>query len=761
MFYSSNTIPHYATPINLKREIAQYNARYAPIVPSFNAKTHKKAFSSFFNPYTFSYNYYGNLRTIDRYTNRDISCETLRRVANKAWLINVCIANVTRKVKPFLKLSTNKNARGFIIHKVGESIEESLKSKSKTQTEEIQGFIQNCGLGKDTNRDPLVRYGVKIIRDLSVLDMASTEVTYNKLGKVNGFYAIDSATIEKVAPNQDNKENIEYVQVIDSIAHTFYPKGSIVVDFMNPRTDISRSTYGYSIVEQAVDLVASQINTFAYNAGFFTENKLPKGMLLLQGNPDQNTVEAFEDYIVDIMSGNPSSQWRIPIIPSGTENGDVKWVSFGSSNREMEFQTWLDFLTSAIVSLFGCSMDELGLQSAKSQAIFEKNSAPYIEASKSLILGDMLSFLQDYLNKILALAYPEYMLEFVGYEKEDQKQVVDIAKTELETFKTVNEVRVEKGLDKLDADWADECPANPQLVQLYNASKAAEEGDGMGGGEEGMPEGVEGEGETAETEGEEDSVDTDAWSKLNGGENDSNNNGDSDNNNSDNDNSKDKEVKKSFSESEHPRGDSGRFIDKGETRTARLKSIARQTELITDIKPLIPTRENARRELARLRDLSKSGGLRCHCLNDKKVIVNEISAHHQKYEAGNIRRIQKDIQERARLLPFIEPILNKTGLVAEKSIKRNGSYGIVGRTIVDNKETAIKIILQESRDGLLYLSVLNMGNIKKSVTTTSVTHATPCEYPEIPFVTQLFAITLNNSVSQGIKKSTTKSIDIW
>ena len=125
-------------------------------------------------------------------------------------------------------------------------------------------------------------------------------------------------------------------------------------------------------------------------------------------------------------------------------------------------------------------MEELGLHSQKSQAMFERDGKTRIEQSKSNILGDVLSFLQDYVNRILDIAYPEYKLEFVGYEKDDPKAIVDIDKSEIEAYKTLNEKREEKGMKKLDADWAD-IPLNPQAVQLFQAAQAQEGTDEQGG----------------------------------------------------------------------------------------------------------------------------------------------------------------------------------------------------------------------------------------------------------------------------------------
>ena len=318
------------------------------------------------------------------------------------------------------------------------------------------------------------------------LDQVATEIGYRRDGKPYAFQAVDAATINPVLPGQYNPDKIKYIQAIDNIPQAFYTKEQLVVDFQNPRTDINHSFYGYSYVDQIIDLVTSSINSFVYNSSFFTENKLPRGMLLVDGNVSQDTVLDMEDYIADIMSGSPSSQWRIPIIPAGGGNsGDtanqIKWVSLSGSAKDMEFQQWMDFQISGIVAMFGCSMDELGLQTSKSQAVIDNSANAQMKASKSTILGDMLSFLQDYINRIIEIFYPEYCLEFVGYEKEDPQALVQLAKSELDAYKTLNEVRKDKGLEPIKAEWADSVPANPQFVQLYQAAQA----QSMAGGDEG------------------------------------------------------------------------------------------------------------------------------------------------------------------------------------------------------------------------------------------------------------------------------------
>lgn len=132
--------------------------------------------------------------------------------------------------------------------------------------------------------------------------------------------------------------------------------------------------------------------------------------------------------------------------------------------------------------MFGCSMDELGIQSQKSQAMFENGGKDRIAASKSLLLGDLLTFLESYINKIVKKINKDYVFEFVGYEKEDPGMIADLDEKECRTYKTINEKRAEKGLEPLDLEniknGAD-IPMNVQLVQLFQA-KEQSQGEEMG-----------------------------------------------------------------------------------------------------------------------------------------------------------------------------------------------------------------------------------------------------------------------------------------
>jgi hypothetical protein len=462
-------------PVNIQREIARYYQRNQRLgAYQRSAGNNNGLQAALYDPLLMTDNRYGGLRTVSQYQNGSISCDTLRRVSTKCWIIQACILNVQKKIKPFLKPSTDRNVRGFTILKKGEDISR-VSNKESPEREKIERFLLETGLVHDQDReDNFIKYGTKLVRDILEIDRISTEIQYTRSGDPYAFWAIDAATIEKVIPGQENPENIKYVQVIDHIPYAFYTGDELIFDFQNPRTDILHSFYGYSYVEQAIDLVTSVINAFTYNSGFFTENKLPRGMLLIDGDASQQTINMIEDYLAEIMSGTPSSQWKIPILPSGVKTGEgsggIKWVPLTGTNKDMEFMGWIDYCHSGVAAIFGSTLEDLGIHSQKSQPVYENSREPVLKSTKSLILGDLLSFLQSYINRIIEKINPNYEIEFVGYERDDPKEVLNLDKGEVESYKTLNEKREEKGLKKLDQPWAD-IPLNAQAVQLYRESQ--------------------------------------------------------------------------------------------------------------------------------------------------------------------------------------------------------------------------------------------------------------------------------------------------
>lgn len=425
-------------------------------------------------------------------SNRHIEYKILRRIAEKGWLINTIITHQQNKIRPFLKLSTDKNGRGF--HLRPKDRDAVPTDAQKKRMKDVENFIMRTGWGPDSERrDTMVEFGMKFVRDYLTLDQIATELQRTAGGRIFAYWAIDPATIIRCTEQgYDGMDSVRYVQEIDMIPTAYYTDDDLIFDFGNPRTDIDHSGYGYSLTEQAVDLIIAQINSFWYNSSAMTEDNLPRGMLLLNGDADLETVEAIEEYVIDLMSSGPNSKWKIPIIPAGMVGGGsegkraMEWVNFRSSNREMEYIEWTDHLWSAVAALFGVDLEELGIRTKKTGPVLNDNVAPRIEESKSRGLSSILSMLESHIQKIIDKTGDDWIdFEFIGYERDDPKARNDQREAELRTYRTIDELRIEADLEPFGEDWS-KIPLNPSVVQMVMASQQ----NAMMGGQPGMgPEG--------------------------------------------------------------------------------------------------------------------------------------------------------------------------------------------------------------------------------------------------------------------------------
>lgn len=391
-----------------------------------------------------------------------IPIPVLRKVAEKAFLINICINHACRLASPFSRPITNKATKGFSI---------SLKNTNSTITPQqqkkitmLENFFLNCGFNTDNERGSLLRFMKKGIRDLLTVDQITTEIQYRTDGTPFAFWTVDPATIYR-HPQDTEDDDIDFIQLIDCVPVAEFTSKQLIFDTMNPRSDIEHSLYGYSYVEQAIELITGMINSFTYNQGNFINDNLPRGAILINGDPDQSSVDLISDYIINMMS-DPSQKWRIPVFPSGDENGTIQWVSFQKGNRDMEFTEWTNRLWTSVAALFGTDLEELGIRVNTGTSVIPENPEARIKASKSRVLDDVLRFFQDHFQHILDLIDDNYCFEFIGAEQNDLKLQNECRTNKLSTCYTINEVRQEEGLEPINEEWAN-IPLNPQLIILH------------------------------------------------------------------------------------------------------------------------------------------------------------------------------------------------------------------------------------------------------------------------------------------------------
>lgn len=428
---------------------------------------------------------------------RRYSMRLFRRISEKAWLLNTVVGHIIDKTMPYMRPLSEKGKRGFAIEL--KDVEAKATAADKKKAKEIEAFILATNSPKISgdkaiskgHEDNLIMYTKKILRDVLTLDQTATEKLWTKGGELIAFEAIDAATIIRCTEEgYEGDDDIRFIQTIDDQVVAQYTHAQMLFQYQNPRTDILHYGYGYSKIEQCVDLIVSLINSFNFNAGAFTEDKLPRGMLLLNGDVGFEEVEEIEDYLIDVMSPGgvtgAVSKWGIPIIPTGKagDKASITWEALGNSNQDMQFSRWQDTLYMSIGSVYGIDIESMGIKSEKGAKLMESGSLEAKKYSDDKGIGNALMFLSQHFQDFVDNIDPRFKIVFHGFEQDDAEATLSGIKSELETYKSLNEIRKENDLKEHDEDWAD-VPGlqSPQVLQAW---QAANQPEGEPGGDQGF-----------------------------------------------------------------------------------------------------------------------------------------------------------------------------------------------------------------------------------------------------------------------------------
>ncbi len=424
----------------------------------------------------------------------DVNYITLRAIARRLSIVSMCINCREQQIHPFLEPAKELGAPGFVIAKKGEVGKRVLGKSNDKRADELTEFIFQTGFEYDSNReDDFVDFGKMLIREVLTIDQVAVELQRNRRGEVAAYWFVDGATVSRAVDTgyQGNK-NISFVQELEGKVVATYTNEDMVFDYMFKRADLKYRGFGYSLLEQGVDLVTTLISGISYNRDLFLRDKIPKGFIALQGEADQETVEAVSRYWYAAMQG-AGAQFSIPVLPSGKDGVGLEFKQLGQSNRDMEYTKLMMFFLSLFAGVFGIDLAELGIRTDTAQPLIGENVSGRQEHSRDRALRSLLAFLRTIMTKILRKVDKDYEFAFVGIDPEDEAKKYETQNKAISSSRTVNEVRERDGLESLEGEEYDTV-LNPQLIQLKQILAGQQQ---QQGGEPGMPgeEGTEAGGE--------------------------------------------------------------------------------------------------------------------------------------------------------------------------------------------------------------------------------------------------------------------------
>lgn len=387
-----------------------------------------------------------------------VGYEILKRVA-KIPIIKTVHNTRTFQVQNYLKFQTDESKEGYTIRKKNSLFDDETKeltTEDKRKIEYIVEFIQNSRRPSKKNKssinfdpakwdryDDLDDFIRLIINDTYSFDQIAVENIRSRRFELLAYQPVDSSTI-RYLDTIDDRFKDSSVYSTDEV-NGFLPRygqvwnGEILKNevtaepivwypwemsfaIRNTSTDVHSNFYGTSELEVLTDVITYFLYGFQYNGNFFKNGSNPKGFINIKdGGGGSGAMEDFKDTWRSLVSG-AGNENKIPMF----EGMDIEWVKMQETNKDMEFQQWMEFLISMVCSVYCIDPTELGFNFQKSASTFgQDGQKERLNHSKEKGLKPMLMFLQKFMTKyIVSEIDPEFEFIFTGIDLEDEETII-------------------------------------------------------------------------------------------------------------------------------------------------------------------------------------------------------------------------------------------------------------------------------------------------------------------------------------------------
>lgn len=425
-----------------------------------------------------------------------LTYETLRQMSMQNTVIAAIITLRINQMSQFARPQQGQYDKGYrIVMRDRRDNQKTMTPAQSGMASEMETMLESTGYllpdERPSDRDSFRTFIRKSTRDILTYDQWVWEKIRDRTGKPSRFICLPSETIRPAVTDmehmdsQQRRERVSHVQVYDNTIIAEFGFDDLAWCVMNPRSDLRTNGFGLSPVEVIVRLVTSWLFGFEYNTRFFTQGSAIKGVLNIKGAIPDRQLRAFRRMWYAMVSGVQNA-WKTPILNSE----DVQWLNMHSTNREMEFQQWMDFLTRLICAVYGVDPVEIGFTQlggsggSKGGANFNSRpNAQEVVESKDKGLLPLSEFMADCINAHLIWEQaPDLEFMFTGLDAKEEGKERERRKDEVANWKMVDEIREEQDLPPM-ADGTGQVIENPVWLQFVQGQQAAEEGGGLGEGE--------------------------------------------------------------------------------------------------------------------------------------------------------------------------------------------------------------------------------------------------------------------------------------
>lgn len=387
-----------------------------------------------------------------------LTYESLRQMSMQATPIAAIVQLRVNQISQFCRPQQRNYDKGYRIVLRDRRDKRTMSQAEKAMAAEIERMIETTGYlqpgERPTHRDSFRSFIKKSVRDVLTYDQWCFEKQRDMRGRPSRFICLDGSSIrpavsdvEHLTP-AEHRERVSHVQIYENTVVAEFSSDDLAWCVMNPRSDIRVNGFGLSPIEQIVQLVTAWLFGFQYNQKFFTQGSAIKGLINIKGAIPDKQMRAFRRMWYTMISG-VGNAWRTPILNAE----DVQWQSMHSSNREMEFSSWMDWLTKLICAVYGVDPVEINFQfgnTGQSSTMSEGNQEDNVVESKDKGLRPLVDHITDNINQHLIWELcPDFEFAFSGLDAKAEAAEREARIKESSAFKTIDEVRAEVDLPPL------------------------------------------------------------------------------------------------------------------------------------------------------------------------------------------------------------------------------------------------------------------------------------------------------------------------
>ena len=398
----------------------------------------------------------GKMYYLETYNDGRVSYKTLETLSRHP-LVSSIVQTRVNQVAEFAQFTDDEDL-GFRIVLRDRSKDPTNEEREKAK--QLTRFIQNCGsetLDFELTFEQFIR---QIIRDSLVYDQCCFEVVRNKREEIIGFLPVDASTIRRSKITKDEKDagrkdpqKTAYLQVLNDKVVAEFKQQDLCFGVRRPRTNISSRKYGFPELEELMQVLGDLRSAEIYNASNFNNGISANGIIAVKSKMDPKLFRSFRREFYQMLTGVNNAK-RTPLIQLDPDtNEDIRSINLSHSNKEMEYNNWVNYLIKVLSSVYQMDPAEIGFvfgSEGQSSALIQADPTARIIMGKEKGLRPLVRSLASWMNKYIIYQLDDrFELEFIGLESVPTKLRVELEEHRMK-YMTINEIRATHDLAEIE-----------------------------------------------------------------------------------------------------------------------------------------------------------------------------------------------------------------------------------------------------------------------------------------------------------------------